>query len=114
MNTLSIGNHDKGAKQQNLSAFFNIYHRGFVGAFNTHKYEFREDDKGVCVGFKEINSNEVKELQTFLFDVGFMPKSNRDGIFGYATQAAVRLFQEYVRWVIGLCPDSLLSAHRQA
>jgi hypothetical protein len=30
-----------------------------------------------------------------------MPKSNVDGVFGYATQAATRLFQEYIRTVEG-------------
>ena len=97
MTTLSIGNYDKGAKPTNLTAFFNIYHRGFVGAFDEKRFEFRDDDKGIWKGLQEIATNEVKVLQTFLFDAGFMPKSNKDGVFGYATQAAVRLFQEYVR-----------------
>lgn len=39
----------------------------------------------------------VREVQTALRDLGFFPGGKVDGICGYRTQAALRLFQEYVR-----------------
>jgi hypothetical protein len=42
---------------------------------------------------------EVKDLQEFLFSAGFTTKRYNAGVFDYATQAAVRLFQEYVRTI---------------
>lgn len=43
----------------------------------------------------------VAELQGFLRDAGFLPHGRIDGICGYRTAAAIRLFQEYVRSVEG-------------
>ena len=41
----------------------------------------------------------MRELTQRLQAAGFMPNAEHGGIFGYATQAAVRLFQEYVRTI---------------
>lgn len=41
----------------------------------------------------------VKEVQQALKDLGFFPGGQVDGICGYRTQSAIRLFQEYVRTV---------------
>jgi len=39
----------------------------------------------------------VVELQEFLVGTGFFPQGRVDGIYGYRTHSATRLFQEYVR-----------------
>ena len=39
----------------------------------------------------------VSDLQQFLIKSGFLPEGKIDGIFGYRTHSATRLFQEYVR-----------------
>lgn len=47
----------------------------------------------------------VAQVQAALRELGFFPGGAVDGICGYRTQSAIRLFQEYVRSVEGL--DSL-------
>jgi len=42
---------------------------------------------------------KVRDLQQCLKDAGFMPFGKVDGICGYRTRAAIRLFQEYLRVV---------------
>jgi hypothetical protein len=44
---------------------------------------------------------KVRELQQFLVNAGFLPFGTIDGICGYRTTSALRLFQEYVRTIIG-------------
>jgi peptidoglycan hydrolase-like protein with peptidoglycan-binding domain len=45
------------------------------------------------------NQLTVADLQRFLQDAGFFPYGKIDGICGYRTTSAIRLFQEYVRTV---------------
>jgi len=116
--TLSIGHFDKGANPQNLDHFFAPYHNrgGFLAAvFARNRNKFRDDDRNRWSSLKEVKGNsitgaEVKRLQTFLFNAGFMPRSNKDGIFGYVTQASTRLFQEYIRTIekIDCKPDGIV------
>ncbi|MEM9888920.1 MAG: peptidoglycan-binding domain-containing protein [Bacteroidota bacterium] len=116
--TLSIGHFDKGANPKNVEEFFAPYHNrgGFLAqVFARNRNKFRDDDRNRWSALKEVRGNnitgeEVKHLQTFLFDAGFMPRSNKDGIFGYVTQAAVRLFQEYIRTIekIKCKPDGIV------
>ncbi|MEL6721417.1 MAG: peptidoglycan-binding protein, partial [Bacteroidota bacterium] len=120
MATLSIGHFDKGANPKNVDQFFAPYHNrgGFLAqVFSRNKNKFRDDDRNRWSSLKEvrgkhITGKEVKRLQTFLFDAGFMPRSNKDGIFGYVTQASVRLFQEYVRTMekIACKPDGIVGS----
>ena len=67
------------------------------------------------MGFVATEGDEVTELQKFLFDSGFMPRANDEnvfsGVFDYATQSSVRLFQEYVRSIEGnkeVKPDGII------
>jgi hypothetical protein len=46
-----------------------------------------------------VGTMGVKEVQQALKDLGFFPGGQVDGICGYRTQSAIRLFQEYVRTV---------------
>lgn len=50
----------------------------------------------------------VAEVQTALTKIGFFPGGKADGICGYRTQSAIRLFQEYVRAIehLDMLPDA--------
>ncbi len=76
--------------------FFKRYHHpgGFPSRFFTR---FRDDNRKVWRGLEPQEGEPVRELTRFLQQAGFMPHASHDGIFGYVTEAAVRLFQEYVR-----------------
>lgn len=60
-----------------------------------------ENGRGIWVKFSPLSDGEMKvaELQKLLKEAGFFPSGRIDGICGYRTLAAVRLFQEYVRTV---------------
>lgn len=52
----------------------------------------------------------VKEVQTVLRDADFFPNGKVDGICGYRTASAIRLFQEYLRTIgkePGVFPDGV-------
>lgn len=120
MATLSIGHFDKGAAPKDIKQFFDPYHNrgGFLAqVFVRNRNKFRDDDRNRWSSLKEVRGNsitgaEVKRLQTFLFEAGFMPRSNKDGIFGYVTQASTRLFQEYIRTIekIDCKPDGIVGS----
>ncbi|MBK9016948.1 MAG: peptidoglycan-binding protein [Saprospiraceae bacterium] len=80
--------------------FLEIYHAALAPALQ-NKLSFRDEADGAWQPFSEVPGASVKALQQFLKEAGFMPKASLDGIFGYATQAGVRLFQEYIRTVEG-------------
>lgn len=77
-------------------AFLRDYHHpaAFPG-----EVRFRDDVRKRWYGWKGVAGTPVRALTATLQALGFMPYAAHDGIFGYVTQAAVRLFQEYVRTV---------------
>ncbi len=58
----------------------------------------------------------VAQVQQTLSDIGFFPGATIDGICGYRTQSAIRLFQEYVRSVekLDCTPDGRFGPQSQA
>lgn len=58
----------------------------------------------------------VAQVQQALRDLGFFPGGAVDGICGYRTQSAIRLFQEYVRSVerLDCTPDGAVGPQTQA
>ncbi|MBK6929445.1 MAG: peptidoglycan-binding protein [Saprospirales bacterium] len=97
MNTiLRLGNFDEGKMPASRTTFLEPYHTGMSNFLKLRK-QFRDEANGVWRGFVQVPGTAIRDLQQFLKDSGFMPKANVDGVFGYGTQAAVRLFQEYVR-----------------
>src|SRR4030095_5348550 len=58
---------------------------------------------GQWAEFKPLSGSDmtVADAQRFLKDAGFFPFGKNDGICGYRTASAIRLFQEYVRTVEG-------------
>ena len=100
MTTLKLGRVDQGKLPADLAEFLAPYHLSMSEVLKK-KLKFRDEGIGKWRPFQEIVGKEIQKLQQFLKAAGFMPKSSVDGIFGYGTTAAVRLFQEYIRTVEG-------------
>lgn len=114
MSVLYIGSHDSGKRPASRTAYLNPYH---IDGILIGKVSFRDDDRTKWRSFREVEGNHVLELQTFLHAAGFMPRCVFDGIFGYVTQAAIRLFQEYVRTVENqpnMIPDGIVGRGTKA
>ena len=94
MGTLFLGSCDFGKLPLDRKIFLSPYHKDGLTA---SAVSFRDDDRTTWRSFRPGEANEVAELQQFLFKAGFMPRGVIDGIFDYVTQAAARLFQEYIR-----------------
>lgn len=89
----------------NRKAYFRKYHDRFWWSFNNQKkrrLQFRGEANNEWVEPRSVPGKDVRSLQNFLKERGFMPGARLDGIYGYWTLAAVRLFQEYVRTVEGI------------
>ncbi len=94
MSTLFLGSCDVGKIPVDRKKFLSPYHKDGLTLNNV---SFRDDDRTTWRSFRQEDSDEVAQLQQFLFKAGFMPRGVIDGIFDYVTQSATRLFQEYVR-----------------
>lgn len=100
MTTLRLGNVDKGRLPASITDFLAPYHISMDDNLQ-RKLKFRDEGNDKWAAFKQVKGTRIQEIQQFLKETGFMPKANVDGIFGYGTTAAVRLFQEYIRTVEG-------------
>lgn len=100
MSSLKLGKVDKGAMPASKKDFLGKFHEAFSQPLQA-KLSFRDEADGVWQPFTEEEGTSIHQLQDFLKSAGFMPHGKIDGIYGYATQAAVRLFQEYIRTVEG-------------
>ncbi|MEZ4774136.1 MAG: hypothetical protein R3D00_13210 [Bacteroidia bacterium] len=75
--------------------------------------KLKEEQKGKWADFSQLGPASemgVREVQTTLKEAGFFPNGNVDGICGYGTLSAIRLFQEYVRTIEGksaIIPDGV-------
>ncbi|MFD0862013.1 peptidoglycan-binding protein [Sungkyunkwania multivorans] len=108
MAVLFLGSCDKGSVPSSPKSFLSPYH---MDGLLKRVVSFRDDDRSKWRRFRETDTKDVVVLQTFLKDAGFMPRAALDGVFGYVTQAAVRLFQEYVRTIEGVAtmkPDGIV------
>ena len=65
---------------------------------------------------EQPNAMSVADVQRALRSIGFFPGGKPDGICGYRTYSAIRLFQEYVRSVEKLecVPDGRFGPKSQA
>jgi hypothetical protein len=100
MATLRLGVVDSGKTPVNKAAFFKDFHRDMHPGLQ-NKLKFRDEANFKWSDFNEISGNEVLGLQSFLKEKGFFPNADLSGIFGYGTQSATRLFQEYVHSIEG-------------
>ncbi len=98
--TLRLGIVDQGAMPPSKKDFLAPFHAVMDPPLQA-KLAFRDEPDNVWQNFEEVPGTSVRDLQQFLKDTGFLPRANVDGIFGYVTQAGVRLFQEYVRTIDG-------------
>lgn len=98
MATLKLGIVDQNSMPANKKQFLSSFHSGMADSLQQLQ-QFR--DESTWRPFTQMSGNSVRDLQQFLKDAGFMPKATMDGIFGYSTQSAVRLFQEYLRSIEG-------------
>lgn len=93
---ITLGHHDPQVPSSQLEAYLNRV-KQIIALGDQLRSE-----TGASVGFKPITNDEpmqVSEVQQALKDAGFLPGGLIDGICGYRTLAAIRLFQEYVRSV---------------
>ncbi len=93
---LRLGRTDEGVflTDAEKRAFLALYHH--PGGFSADELRFRDDSRNVWWDWEPLPGHRVETLTRALQRAGFMPNAAHDGIFGYVTQAAVRLFQEYV------------------
>lgn len=73
-------------------------------------------DKLVTKRLAASGAPRIAQVQQGLRDIGFFPGASIDGICGYRTQSAIRLFQEYVRSVerLDCIPDGRCGPQTQA
>lgn len=94
MGTLFLGSCDLGKMPSDRRKFLSPYHQDGLTA---RAVSFRDDDRTTWRSFRQGDTDEVAQLQQFLYKAGFMPRGVVDGVFDYVTQSAARLFQEYIR-----------------
>ena len=110
---IALGSYDPDLPESSLGEYFEKVRR--VTGDSERKLR---GDKGL-VGPKEIPpgaSLTVAGLQRFLRDTGFFAGGSVDGICGYGTLSAIRLFQEYVRSIEGArcVPDGIVGPKTEA
>lgn len=101
--TLSLGHVDASTQmtEEDFINFLKTYnYEPVVNAAEERRLvneEYSDKTATRWISYRLLENNVVAELTQFLQAAGFFPHAENDGIFGYATQASVRLFQEYVR-----------------
>ncbi len=94
---LKIGCVDSSTPASNLDIYFQPYHFPDMKS----KKIFRGEKNYEWIDFVKMPGDEVKAIQSFFKTAGFQPEGDINGIFGYRTVSAARLFQEYVRTIEG-------------
>lgn len=94
--TLRLGAADEAAVPEDPKRCTRPFHD-----WNDARTRFRDEANNAWRPVSPVAGNRVAELQRDLRQLGFNPAGPIDGIFGYRTRSAVRLFQEYVRAVDG-------------
>jgi hypothetical protein len=92
---LRLGHHDSGSISD-AATYLSRFHD-----WRLPTKGFRAEKDGQWFALKSVGSAAIHDLQEKLREIGFYPRGEIDGIYGYRTRAAVRLFQEYVRAVEG-------------
>jgi hypothetical protein len=90
--TLRLGCVDAGSMPVSTTAYTMDLHLG-----NMRQGVLRGEPTNKWYDFKQEENTPVSTLQSALRTAGFYPVGEIDGVFGYRTLSAVRLFQEYVR-----------------
>ena len=96
--TLSLGKYDDNVSV-NKKEYLSKYHAAISDTIPEKYDHFRDENINTWKPFTPVTGNTIKEVQEFLKRTGFLFSYEPDGIFGYETLSAVRLFQEYMRTV---------------
>ncbi len=96
MNTLKLGHFDSNKNPPSWKAYIQTYHE-----HGMRSDAFRAEANNKWVKPSKVEGKAVTQLQQKLSKLGYLNDSQVDGIFGYRTFSAVRLYQEYTRTVTG-------------
>jgi hypothetical protein len=98
---ISLGTYDSDVQPSALNEYIE-YAKKLTGVENW-KNKLRGEKDGDWAEFRPLGGSlmKVAEAQRFLRDSGIFPFGKIDGICGYRTFSAIRLFQEYVRTIEG-------------
>ena len=113
MSSIYIGHCDPGCIPSQPKTFLDRFHNVAGSAALKGRLSFRDDDRSTWRLFKELSNSSinVKDINDFLHESGFMPRARTTSVFDYVTQASVRLFQEYLRTIDGIVsmvPDGIV------
>jgi peptidoglycan hydrolase-like protein with peptidoglycan-binding domain len=107
---IELGTCDANVDDAACQAYLASARRMMLGTDAIADFGTQLRGEGEWKGFTRAAGEAMKvvEIQEFLQKTGFFPFGKLDGICGYRTTAAIRLFQEYVRTVdadAGFTPD---------
>lgn len=94
---LQLGSMDREAQVDDPQAYLGRFHESAMPGNGC----FRGECDAQWVPLGAVDGQPILDLQALLRELGFYPKGQLDGIYGYRTCSAVRLFQEHVRAVEG-------------
>jgi peptidoglycan hydrolase-like protein with peptidoglycan-binding domain len=98
---ISLGTYDSNVQREALDDYIE-YAKKLTGVENWES-KLRGEKDGEWAEFRPLSGSgmTVAAAQRFFRDAGIFPFGKDDGICGYRTLSAIRLFQEYVRTVEG-------------
>jgi len=98
---ITLGTYDSDVQRSALDEY--VEHTKKLTGVENWENKLRGEKDGEWAGFRELSGSAmtVADAQRFLRDAGFFPFGKDDGICGYRTASAIRLFQEYTRTVEG-------------
>jgi len=98
---ITLGTYDSNVQPSALNEY--IEHAKKLTGVESWENKLRGEKDGEWAEFRPLGGSAmtVADAQRFLKDAGIFPSGKVDGICGYRTLSAIRLFQEYVRTVEG-------------
>jgi peptidoglycan hydrolase-like protein with peptidoglycan-binding domain len=98
---ITLGTYDSNVQPSALDEY--IEHAKKLTGVEKWENKLRGEKDGEWAEFKQLSGSAmtVADAQRFLKDAGIFPFGKVDGICGYRSLSAIRLFQEYVRAVEG-------------
>src|SRR5262245_10368848 len=98
---ITLGTYDSNVQPSALEEY--IEHAKKLTGVEKWENKLRGEKDGEWAEFRPLSGSSmtVADAQRFLKDAGIFPSGKVDGICGYRTLSAIRLFQEYVRTVEG-------------
>ena len=98
---IALGTYDSNVQREALNEYMERAKK--LTGVEDWEDKLRGEKDGEWVEFRELSGSAMTVVgaQRFLRDAGFFPFGKDDGICGYRTASAIRLFQEYVRTVEG-------------